>query len=181
MIPALMMILAAGAGADRPATPVIDTADATEPARWVAIHDTVMGGVSRGGLEHAEGRLVFRGHLSLENNGGFASVRTLPRDLGLAGAAGLRLRVRGDGRTYQLRLRPDDAFDGVAWRFEFPTTAGRWTEVEAPLAAFEPVWRGRRVERAGAIDGARVRQLGVMIADKQAGDFRLEIARVEAY
>jgi hypothetical protein len=179
MIPALLMFVVAGASGD--AMPVIDPADTAEPARWVAIHDTVMGGRSSGGLTAGDGCLVFNGHLSLENNGGFASVRTLPRDFGMAAATGLRLRVRGDGRTYQVRLRPDDAFDGVAWRFEFTTKPGQWLDIEAPLAVFEPVWRGRRVDRAGAIDPARVRQLGLMIADKQAGDFRLEVAGIEAF
>jgi len=181
MTPALLMMLAAGAaGGDD--TGLIDLRDPAEPGRWIAVHDTVMGGRSDGGLGRTDdGHLVFSGNLSLANNGGFASVRTLPRDLPLASRTGLVLRVRGDGRTYQVRLRLDDRFDGIAWRFRFPTAAGAWTTVTVPFEACEPVWRGRRVPGQGRLDPARVRQLGFMLADKQEGAFRLEIARIGVY
>ncbi|MBD3221510.1 CIA30 family protein [bacterium] len=170
-------MLAAGAASPR----LVDVTDPTEPQRWLAVHDTVMGGRSSGGLAHEDGVMVFTGHLSLANNGGFASVRTLPRPFPLADHHGLTVRVRGDGRTYRLRLRDTDRFDGHAWQFEFPTTEGQWTQVTAPFDRFVPVFRGRRVRVDGPLDPARVRQLGFMVADKQAGPFRLEIAAVAAY
>jgi monofunctional biosynthetic peptidoglycan transglycosylase len=173
----LMMLLAAGAAVPQ----LIDPSDPSELKRWTAIHDTVMGGRSQGGLSQDDGVLVFSGRLSLANNGGFASVRTLPRPLPLADHQGLTLRVRGDGRTYQLRLRDSDRFDGVAWKFEFATTAGQWTQITAPFRAFEATFRGRPVRTDGPLDPARVRQLGFMIADKRPGEFRLEIGSVTAY
>lgn len=173
----LMLLMAASALGPR----LIDASDPSEPRRWLPVHDSVMGGLSRGGLVHEDGRLAFTGHLSLANNGGFASVRTLPRPFPLADHHGLLLRVRGDGRTYQLRLRDSDRFDGPAWRFEFPTTAGQWTQVTAPFARFERVFRGRRLGGDAILDPARVRQLGFMVADKQAGAFRLEIEALTAY
>ena len=84
---------------------------------WVAIHDVVMGGVSSGGIERTEENTgIFSGELSLENNGGFASVRALVGRQDLSSFEGLEIRVRGDGRRYQLRLRMDDRFDGIADR-----------------------------------------------------------------
>ena len=44
--------------------------------RWTSVNDVVMGGVSDSLMQVSEdGTGVFAGHLSLENNGGFASVR----------------------------------------------------------------------------------------------------------
>jgi len=44
---------------------------------WQSINDGVMGGVSEGNFKITEHKtLEFFGRLSLENNGGFASVRT---------------------------------------------------------------------------------------------------------
>ena len=101
---------------------------------WPHINDGVMGGRSDGRFKiNEDKKMEFYGTLSLENNGGFASVRTLPREFGLAEATGLIIRVLGDGRSYQLRLRTDASFDGVAWRFGFDTTPGEWTTVTAPL------------------------------------------------
>lgn len=72
---------------------------------WEPVNDTVMGGRShaRGGFTATES-LYMHGNLSLENNGGFASVRTRHR-LHFAGFHGFRLRVAGDGKRYCLRIK----------------------------------------------------------------------------
>ena len=75
-----------------------------EPSpEWSATNDTVMGGVSKGKAELTKVGMDFSGHLSLENNGGFASVHT-GVDLDLSDYSGIRLKVLGDGRIYQLRF-----------------------------------------------------------------------------
>lgn len=146
-------------------------------APWRAVNDGVMGGVSVGRMVAADRGLRFEGELSLENNGGFASVRrTVELDLSRAGA--VRLRLRGDGRRYQFRLRLDDRWDGVAWRAEFDTN-GEWQTIDLPFDGFEPVFRGRRVPNAGPVVAANIRQIGFMLADRTAGAFALDIAAIE--
>ncbi len=77
--------------------------EAAEPV-WSAENDGVMGGVSTGGAVIRDGTLVFTGSLSLENNGGFAQVQIQDLGFDLSGKEGVKLRVMGDGRTYELRL-----------------------------------------------------------------------------
>lgn len=148
-----------------------------EPSPWRAINDGVMGGVSSGRMAQSQDGLRFEGRLSLENNGGFASVRRLI-DSDLSSATGVRLHLRGDGRTYQFRLRQDDRFDGIAWRAEF-STSGEWQTVELPFHEFVPVFRGRRVPDAGPVVPADIRQIGFLVADKTAGPFALDIRSVD--
>ncbi len=145
-------------------------------APWQSINDGVMGGISSGRMEQSGDVLRFEGTLSLENNGGFASVR---RPLGedLAKATGVQLRVRGDGRTYQFRLRQDDRFDGIAWRAEF-STDGEWQTVDLSFDRFIPVFRGRQVPEAGPVSPAAIRQIGFMLADRKPGPFALEIQSI---
>jgi monofunctional biosynthetic peptidoglycan transglycosylase len=180
---------AAGATADAAAEPngsenmvLVDFAAGDDDRRWYVIDDGVMGGISRGTFTRTDaGTAVFAGELSLERNGGFSSVRT---DLGttdLSDWVGLEVRVRGDGRTYQLRLRVDGRYDGIAYRVSFQTTRNEWTTVRVPFAQFAPVFRGRIVENAPPLDTARIRQAGFLLADKQAGPFRLEIATIHAW
>ena len=70
---------------------------------WRIVDDGVMGGLSKGERDISkDGILRFFGTLSLENNGGFSSLRTGDVKLDLSGAEGVILRVKGDGRTYQL-------------------------------------------------------------------------------
>lgn len=59
---------------------IFDNADAAKA--WVNVNDNVMGGISNGRLKITpEKTLLFYGNLSLANNGGFASVRSLPKQL----------------------------------------------------------------------------------------------------
>ncbi|WP_444984611.1 CIA30 family protein [Halomonas mongoliensis] len=157
-------------------TYLIDFQDPGEANRWRAINDNVMGGVSRGGLTVEDGTGVFSGETSLENNGGFASVRRDPEAFDLARQAGMALRVRGDGRTYQLRLYTDQLPRGAAYRAEFQPTADQWQRIELSWQDFKPMFRGRLLEGIPPIDPAGIRQVGLMIVDRQAGPFRLELA-----
>jgi monofunctional biosynthetic peptidoglycan transglycosylase len=153
-----------------------------EATRWVRVNDGVMGGLSQSEMRFtAQGTAIFEGTLSLENYGGFASVRTNPQDYGLGSYAGLAVRVKGDGRRFKLRLRTDDRLDGPAYESDFDTVAETWVTVKTPFRDCVPTFRGRRLRNVPALKGADVRQIGFMIADKQAGPFRLEVDWIKAY
>ena len=150
--------------------------DDTDSTRWYAVNDGVMGGVSQSNIRRTgEGTGVFAGVLSLENNGGFASVRAVVGRRDLSDDAGLEIRVRGDGRTYQLRLRTDDRFDGIAYRAYFETSDGEWTTARIPFAEFVPTFRGRTLTDVPPLDTSRIHQVAFMLADKKPGSFSLEI------
>ncbi len=155
-------------------------------AAWSAIDDRVMGGVSRSALRFdPAGHAVSSGQVSPDNNGGFASVRSAlvqpaaGESDGGGGEAGgfdaIELDVRGDGRRYKLNLRTDRGFDGVNYQAAFAPPAGLWTRVRLALADFRPTWRGRPVPDAPSLHGARIEQVGLMIADRQFGGFELAV------
>ena len=152
---------------------------AASVADWSAIDDAVMGGVSRSRLRHdPAGYAVFDGVVAMEHGGGFASVRSRPLDLGVPGALGCLLDVRGDGKRFKLNLRTDDAFDGVNYQAGFEAPAGTWTQIRLPLSDFRPTFRGGSVPGAPPLDPGRVRQFGLMIADRQAGSFALALRSI---
>ncbi len=156
---------------------VIDFSSETELAQWSAVDDVVMGGVSSSELlATASETALFTGNLSLDSGGGFASVRSRNTSYDLVGAAELALRVRGDGKRYQLRLRTTKAFDGISYLASFETTSDTWTELTFTPDDFVASWRGRTVESAPALALEDVRSFGFLIADLQAGAFALEIA-----
>lgn len=155
---------------------VAEFATPLEVARWTTVDDRVMGGVSQSRLvTTGEGTARFEGVMSLESNGGFASVRSAPGDWIAEGTDALHLRVRGDGKTYQLRLRTSEDFDGPSYSASFVAPAGEWHQVTLPLSSFRATFRGREV-RAEPLVPEKVRTLGLMLADGQAGEFALEIA-----
>jgi monofunctional biosynthetic peptidoglycan transglycosylase len=147
---------------------------------WRAINDGVMGGVSQSDIRRTDQSTgVFEGVLSLENNGGFASVRVVVERRNLTTYSGLEIRVRGDGRTYQLRLRTNDSFDGIAYRADFETRDSEWTTTR--IHQFLPGFRGRTLSNAAPLDTSQIQQLGFMLADKKPGPFSLEIDFVRAW
>jgi NADH dehydrogenase [ubiquinone] 1 alpha subcomplex assembly factor 1 len=148
-------------------------------ASWHPVNDNVMGGVSTSRFSHdPAGYAVFSGHVSFENNGGFASVRCDPQELGSKGAVAYLLEVQGDGKRYKLNLRTDNRFDGVNYQAWFQPPAGEWVSIRLALTAFQPSWRGRMVPDAPPLDPAEVRQVGLMIADRQEGPFALAVRAI---
>ena len=161
---------------------LIDCNSPGEEKRWEVINDAVMGGLSESRLNMTSDKTaLFEGEVSLENNGGFASVRTDIGDLFLDGFKGLAVRVRGDGKRYRLRVRTVDSSEGFAYQTSFVTQADTWLTLHLPFSVFEPFYRGVVVPNAPALNRSDIRQIGLMIADKQPGYFRLEIEWVKAY
>ncbi|MFO1345958.1 MAG: CIA30 family protein [Rhodocyclaceae bacterium] len=156
-------------------------AEAAAAASWQPINDSVMGGVSVSSLRFdPAGHAVFEGSVSFERNGGFASVRCLPQAFAIERAAGLQIEALGDGKAYKLNLRTDDGFDGVNYQTRFRPAAGAWDSCCLAVADFQPTWRGRPVPDAPPLALTRLRQVGLMIADRQAGPFRLAVRCISA-
>jgi monofunctional biosynthetic peptidoglycan transglycosylase len=154
-------------------------------AAWRNVDDVVMGGVSSSALRRAAaatpGIASFAGNVSLDYGGGFASVRTDPRTWETTGAVALLLRCRStDGRTYKFTVRTDDGYDGVQYQQRFRPPQDDWSTVRLEVADFVATFRGRRVPFAGALRPERIRQLGLMVSDKQAGPFELLIDWIAA-
>jgi len=144
---------------------------------WRSVNDGVMGGRSGGGMTQSDEGLKFEGRLSLENNGGFSSVRRLVNQ-DLSSATGVRIQVRGDGRQYQFRIRQSGGFDGVAWRVVF-SSSEEWRHIKLDFDQFVPVFRGRSMPQAGPVIPSEIQQIGFLLADKEPGRFELEIRSLE--
>lgn len=148
---------------------------------WQPVNDVVMGGLSASSFTLAEpGTGTFSGTVSLENNGGFASVRAaLPTPLN-ASMRGLRIRVKGDGQTYNLRLRGSGRYSRVAYRASFSTLTQNWEEHWFTWSDFTPTFRGRTLTDVPGATPEMLREIGFIIADQQAGPFSLSIDYIRA-
>ena len=162
--------------------PVLDFSSPETAQKWQAVNDGVMGGVSDGRFGITpENTLKFFGTLSLENNGGFASVRTKPTDLDIQAGDTLVVRVMGDGREYVLNLYTKSRRTAFSYRAPLPTTKDEWTEVAVPLEDFIPTSFGRQVQGMGPIVPDEVSSIGFMLSDKKPGRFHMQVewVRVE--
>jgi NADH dehydrogenase [ubiquinone] 1 alpha subcomplex assembly factor 1 len=159
--------------------PLFDFTNPAAATAWHPIDDRVMGGLSRSALcFDPAGHAVFTGEVSLAQNGGFASVRSTPGNRGLPGATACLIDVRGDNKHFKLSLLTDDGFDSVNYQANFTPSGTDWQTFHLPITAFRASFRGREVAGAPPLDTARIRQVGVMIAARQAGAFTLAIRTI---
>ncbi|OYT99715.1 MAG: CIA30 family protein [Burkholderiales bacterium PBB1] len=146
---------------------------------WSPIDDRVMGGMSVSKLRHdPAGHAVFQGKVSLEGNGGFASVRSSPGPRGMRGAEACLVEIRGASKRFKLSLLTHDGFDALNYQASFVPTGSDWQRIRLPISAFRATFRGREVTDAPQLDPGLIRQVGLMIADRQTGPFALDIRRI---
>jgi hypothetical protein len=174
---ALLLTMNTHAAADRI---LFDFQTATNAAAWQVVNDDVMGGVSTSSFHLTNGAAIFQGEVSLENNGGFASVRSLPARHNLGGCDAFVIRVRGDGRRYKVTARTDRSFDSAIYQIVFSTKSGEWEEHRLPMKDFVPTFRGRVLSDAPPLEAAKITSVGFLISDKQAGRFHLEVAWIKS-
>lgn len=147
--------------------------DRADEAEWTVVNDGVMGGRSAGFVTVENGTLRFTGTL-VTSGGGFTLVRAR-RQVDMTGYAGVELRVRGNGRRFEVELDDGSRRNGrsVSRRAAFATSA-EWTLVRVPFTALRSTIFGQAVD-APPIDLAGIQSVALYMADGQDGAFRLEV------
>lgn len=148
---------------------------------WRAINDAVMGGRSSGGPSIENGSLIFSGNINT-NGGGFSSIRTRLEPGVLSGLTEIMMRIKSDGRAYELTTRTDVTYGRRPISFQMPipaTNAGKWAEVTIPFDRVEASLFGREV-RGAPFDPAFVWELGIILADGKDGPFSLSVDWIKA-
>ena len=157
-------------------TPLFDFNRNAPLDNWVVIEDGVMGGRSRGSLRpDGEGHGLFSGKVSLENNGGFASIRLDCGRVPLSDAHAVVMQLKGDGKRYQFRIRASKS-DAHAYVHYFETS-GDWEEISLPLNDFYPTFRGRRLELPN-FSAASLEEIGILIGNRREEHFELRIKSI---
>ena len=178
VLPLLILMGSFVMAEEKPLT-LFDFTGAEAAKDWQAVNDGVMGGISEGKFKITDAKTMeFFGTLSLENNGGFASLRTKAKKLGLQKGDTVVAKIRGDGREYTLNLYLNKPLIAFSYRATFQTKKDEWIEVKVPLDKFEPTSFGRVVNSAGPVKPQEVNSLGFMLSDKQAGPFKMEIESI---
>jgi NADH dehydrogenase [ubiquinone] 1 alpha subcomplex assembly factor 1 len=140
---------------------------------WRIVNDGVMGGVSTSSMALTEaGQGKFSGHVSLANYGGFASVQLNTTEQLLEDEKFIVLRVKGDGKRYEFRLKGNTAqYESYVHPF---TTTGEWQTIRLAISEFYPQFRGRKLNMPN-FNFKSIEQVSFLIANKQEEDFELLI------
>ena len=146
---------------------------------WNIVNDDVMGGISTSTMSlNKEKNLLFKGNLSLENNGGFASsTLSLEKNI-LNEVKFFKIKFKGDGNSYKLRFRQNNR--RASYSHDFKSSKDEWIEVDLRVEDFKATWRGYSYSDYPALEPKEVISMGLQISDKQEGEFILEIEYIKA-
>ena len=145
-------------------------------ANWKVVDDVVMGGKSSGVFyldEHGKG--VFKGHVSLENNGGFSTVKYSFNRTCTKEGSKIRFTVKGDGKMYQFRIKSKSS-DKHAYINYFKSTKD-WKTFEFTLSDMYPTFKGRKLDIPN-YDADGLEEIAFLIGNKKEEDFKLEIESI---
>lgn len=143
---------------------------------WYQTNDSVMGGISTSKMTNNDnGFGVFEGSVSTDNNGGFAMTR-LPVDVDLKKSSkNIILRVKGDGKKYQFRIK-SKKFQRY-WYVQSFQTSTKTEDIVIPLNNFYASFRGYKLN-IGNFSGNAIKEIAILIGNKKNEDFKLTIEKI---
>jgi NADH dehydrogenase [ubiquinone] 1 alpha subcomplex assembly factor 1 len=145
-------------------------------SNWTTVDDVVMGGRSRGNFKINDfGNGEFYGTVSLENNGGFSSLRHRFSSMDVKGFKEVIIKVKGDGKKYQFRVK-DNSSNSHSFIASFETNGG-WQTIHIQLSDMYPAFRGRTLS-IGNFSSESIEEIAFLIGNKTAENFKLEIDTV---
>ena len=146
-------------------------------SNWIVVDDVVMGGRSNGNFQlNKEGKGVFSGKISLDNNGGFSSVRYGFKKLNVEKFKSIVLKIKGDSKNYQFRIKHKST-DYASYITSF-SSSGQWQEIEIPINSMYPSFRGRKLDEPNFFHKT-IEEVTFLIANKKNEDFILLIDKIE--
>jgi Complex I intermediate-associated protein 30 (CIA30). len=139
---------------------------------WRVVNDGVMGGLSSGRLEiDDDGNGIFYGFVSLDNYGGFTSIR-LRKKVKLNNYNKIVLRVFGDNKLYQLRVKSKSRDRHVYVKNFY--AENKWQEIEINLKSMRPQFRGRKLNMSN-FNNRSIEEIGILVGNKVEEEFRIKI------
>lgn len=144
---------------------------------WRIIDDGVMGGESQGKFYiDTDGNGVFEGTISLENNGGFSSLRYQFDKINTKKDSKIKIRLKGDGKEYQFRIK--DKYNSYYSYITTFKTSGEWQTVEIKLSDLYPSFRGRKLDLPN-FESDSFEEVVFLIGNKKNESFQLLLDKIE--
>lgn len=143
---------------------------------WYIVDDSVMGGRSQGNFilntdDHGE----FKGFISLDNNGGFSSLRYRFKSMQINQYTKFVIKLKGDGKNYQFRVKSKEN-QRYSYITEFKTSE-EWQTIEVEFSTMYPSFRGYKLNQPN-YSGETVSEIAFLIGNKKKEAFKLEIDNI---
>jgi len=143
---------------------------------WKVVVDAVMGGKSQAIIVHTDSSIILEGTVSLENNGGFASMRTKEFNFDISKYSNVTITYRSTGQSFSFYINRYRKHYEPKFRTDIPITHGEWSTIKVDLSAFKIIQLGKEID--GEItkqDLSKIIKLGFISNTKAATHFMLEV------
>jgi hypothetical protein len=144
---------------------------------WKIVDDVVMGGRSNGQFKiDSDGNGIFSGDVSVENNGGFSSLRYQFEKINTTKESKVIIRLKGDGKEYQFRIK-NNRNTYYSYITNFKTT-GDWENIIINLKDLYPSFRGQTMNIPN-FTGNSLEEIVFLIGNKKNETFTLVLDRID--
>jgi len=156
-----------------PTKMLFDFTKDADSSQWYIVDDGVMGGLSQGNFRiNDDGNGEYSGRISLDNYGGFSSLRYRCGPTKIDNNTHLVLKVKGDGKSYQIRIK-DSVYDRHSYIFSFDTTL-EWETIKIPINEMYASFRGRKLNMP-EFNAPKFEEVTILFGNKKEETFKLEI------
>ena len=143
---------------------------------WNIINDGVMGGLSKGNIQFTNNSLKFSGDVSLENNGGFSSLKSPFHSFDLSSAKKVEIKYRSVGHGIAVTLENSRQFYRPYYKLYLKETQGKWETLKVDIDEFKEYRLGRSIGRSVSTEIlSSIRRIGFITSDKKEGSFEIEV------
>ena len=150
--------------------------------QWRIVNDGVMGGLSSSNVTvNQDNKIVFKGIVSLENNGGFASLRSPVKNYNFENFSGIEMKIKGDGKRYSISMKETSYFTGYFYTASFETKNYEWILIQIPFDDFKLFYYGKETSSNKKIPLNNIKEISLLIGDKQEGSFLAEVDYIKVY
>jgi len=147
---------------------------------WQIVDDGVMGGMSVGEGTLYDNSLQFQGLVSLENNGGFSSLRSPYKSMDLSPYTTVEIRYKSSDYKVSFTLNKHREWYLPRYKTDLKATNGRWAVMTIQLADIEEYVVGRATGSYMDKESlAQTIRMGFITNEKRAGTFDFEVDYIE--
>ncbi len=143
--------------------------------KWRIVNDGVMGGLSSSKVNVEDDKIIFSGNVSIENNGGFASLRSPIKDYNFENFSGIEIKIKGDGKRYSISMKETTYFSGYFYTSTFETKKDEWVTIKISFDQSKLYYFGKELKPDKKIPLYNIKEISLLIGDKQEGSFNAEI------
>lgn len=149
--------------------------------KWRIVNDGVMGGLSSSSVSVNDDKIIFTGNVSLENNGGFASLRSPVKNYNFENFSGIEIKIKGGGKRYSISMKETSYFTGYFYTTTFETKKDEWMVVQLTFNQFKLYYYGREKNSNDKIPLNNIKEISLLIGDKQEGRFQSSIDYIKLF